>query len=173
MQTRKFLLAFMIIGFLFISGAVSAQAAPAATIPFQGTIWGSYDPGYEGKGAWVGSAVISINGGPPRKATFADRNTGASFYKDGSFSGTETITLTFVDGSGVLYIDGRFCASPGRTPGYDTLYEIGSITRGTGKYAKAKGDVTVVGPFIMPAEDMKAGTALWIAEIYGTISGVD
>ena len=34
-------------------------------------------------------------------------------------------------------------------------------------------DLTVVGPFIMPSEDMKPGTALWIAEIYGTLSGVD
>lgn len=173
MKTRNILTAFVIVGFLLMSGAVSAQSAPGPTIPLSGTIWGSYDPGFEGKGGWVGNAIISVNGGAPRKATFADRNTGASFYKDGSFSGSEVITLTFADGSGVLYIDGRFCCSPGRTPGYNTLYEIGSISRGSGKYAKAKGDVTVVGPFIMPAEDMKAGTALWIAEIYGTLAGVE
>lgn len=173
MQNRKILFMFMILGFLIPSGTIMAQSATAATIPLTGTIWGSYDPGFEGEGAWVGYAMISVNGGTPRKATIADRNTSAAFYKDGSFSGTEVITLTFVDGSGTFCIDGRFCASLGMTPSFYTLFENGKIARGTGKYAKAEGDVTVVGPFIMPGPDMKAGTALWVAQIYGTISGVN
>lgn len=173
MQNRKILFLFMILGFLIPSGTIMAQSATVATIPFTGTIWGSYDPGFEGKGAWVGYAIISINGGAPGKATFADRNTGATFYKDGSFSGTEIITLTFVDGSGTFCIDSRFSASVGRTPSFYTLFESGKISRGTGKYAMAAGDVTVVGPFIMPSPDMKAGAAVWAAEIYGTISGVN
>jgi hypothetical protein len=173
MKNRKILFIFMILGFLIPSVAIMAQSVTLATIPLTGTIWGSYNPDFEGKGAWVGYAMISVNGGTPSKATIADRNTGGAFYKDGSFTGTEVITLTFVDGSGTFCIDGRFSASRGMTASFYTLFEAGKISRGTGKYAKAEGDVTVVGPFIMPSPDMKAGTALWIAEIYGTISGVN
>jgi hypothetical protein len=174
MQIRKVSLAFFVaVFFLLASGALMAQASASGSAQLWGTVWGSYDPGFEGNGAWVGYALISLNGGPARKASMADRNTSVLAKTDGSLVGSEVITLTFLDGSGALSIEGHFSGIPGRTPSFNTLYELGTILNGTGKYSRAKGEATIVGPFIMPGPDLKPATALWIAEIYGTISGVE
>jgi len=87
--------------------------------------------------------------------------------------GTEAITLTFPDGSGTVEIQAQYDGIPAATPGLYTLHEVGTFANGTGKWANASGQVTVTGPFVLPHSDIAPGSPPWIAEIHGTISGVE
>jgi hypothetical protein len=136
-------------------------------------LYGTYSQSFEGNGAWVGHAVLVFGDKPPRKASMVDRGASCTQNKDGSIKGSEIITLTFLDGSGTLDIDGRFDGLPGRTPCLFTLRETGTITRGTGKYAHVNGRVKVEGPFLFPDTGTTPGAAPWIAELHGTLAGVE
>lgn len=171
MNTRNLVAILLAVGALAIATSLLAQSK--AAIPVNGTIYGTFNATFEGKGAWVGHAVVAFGGKPARKASMVDRNVSFSENKDGSIVGAEIITLTFLDGSGTLDIDGRFQGVPAKTPSLFTLHETGTISRGTGKYAKAKGNVKIDGPFLFPDSGMTPGTAPWIAELHGTISGVE
>jgi len=170
MITRTLLPALLAAGALLAATGLWAQSK--AGVPVTGTIYGSFNAAFEGKGAWVGHAVVSFGGKPPLKASMVDRNVSFAENNDGSIQGAEIITLTFLDGSGTLDIDGRFQGIPAKTPSLFTLHETGTISRGTGKYAKAKGQVKVDGPFLFPDSGKTPGTAPWIAELHGTVSGV-
>lgn len=161
-----------------LTATVSLLAQPAgtpkgATVPVKGTIYGTFNQAFEGNGAWVGHAVIAFGAKPARKASMVDRNASCAQHKDGSIKGAEIITLTFLDGSGTFDIDGRFDGIPAKTPSLYTLHETGTISRGTGKYARAKGQVKVDGPFLLPDPGLTPGTAPWIAELHGMIAGVE
>jgi hypothetical protein len=173
MKTRAHVLAVFLGGFLLVAAPLSTQATGNSATAVSGTIYGTYDPAFEGNGAWVGNAVISIGGKSALKASMADRNTSFAQNKDGSIKGTETITLTFLDGSGTLAIDARFDGIPAKSPSLFTLHESGTIARGTGKYAHAAGSVKIDGPFLFPDSDLTPGTAPWIAEMSGSISGLE
>lgn len=135
-----------------------------------GTIYGSYDYSFEGKGAWVGHAILAIGGRQSVKATFIDRNKSIVRKKDGAICGTETITLSFPDG-GTFDIAAEFTGTPGGTPGLYTLNESGSIANGTGTYRSASGHVVVQGPFLVPDPATTPGAPPWIAEIHGFLQG--
>jgi hypothetical protein len=100
--------------------AVQAQS-PGGGVTISGTIYGTLgqDPMYPDdpeKIAWVGHAMVSFGNAPALIASFIDRNNSASFKKHG-LSGTETISLEFLDGSGGFDIVGRFNVSEASTPG--------------------------------------------------------
>ena len=172
MKTRILVLVILFGGFLLLAAPLSAQASKG-TAPLLGTIYGTYDPAFEGNGAWVGNAVISVGGKAALKASMADRNTSFAQNADGSIKGTETITLTFLDGSGTIAIDAKFDGIPSsKSPSLFTLHESGTIARGTGKYSQAAGSVKVDGPFLFPDPDLSPGAAPWIAEMSGSVSGL-
>ena len=174
MNTRilMFLTASLLTAAVFLL-AQPAWAPKGIAVPVKGTIYGTFNQAFEGNGAWVGHAVIAFGTQPARKASMVDRNASCTQHKDGSIKGSEIITLTFLDGSGTLDIDGRFDGIPAKTPSLYTLHETGTISRGTGKYAHVKGQVKVDGPFLFPDTGLTPGTAPWIAELHGTIAGVE
>jgi len=136
-----------------------------------GTIYGSYDYTFEGKGAWVGHAILSIGGQPPVKATFVDRNDSITRQADGGIRGTETITLLFPEGA-AFNVCAKFTGTPASTPGLYELHETGLIANGTGAYAGASGEVEVHGPFLFPDPTVTAGAPPWIAEMHGVLQGL-
>jgi hypothetical protein len=141
-------------------------------VAVSGTIYGAFDYTFEGKGAWVGYALLAFGDKPAVKATFVDRNTSFGQRKNGAIYGTETISLTFTDSSSTFDVVARFDGIPDSTPGLYTLNEIGSIANGTGKYALASGHLTVHGPFLFPDPTTTPGAPLWIAEIHGIVFGL-
>jgi hypothetical protein len=136
-----------------------------------GTLYGSYDYPFEGKGAWVGHAILAIGGRPPVKATFVDRNDSITRQADGGISGTETITLLFPE-SGAFEVCAKFTGTPASTPGLYALHEAGLIANGTGVYAGVSGEVEVQGPFLFPDPTVTAGAPPWIAEMHGVLQGL-
>jgi hypothetical protein len=136
-----------------------------------GTIYGCYDYAFEGKGAWVGHAILAISGQPPAKATFVDRNTSITRKSDGAIAGTETITLSFPDGTGFEVL-GEFTGTPASTPGLYMLHEKGKIANGIGAYDHASGQIAIEGPFLLPDPATTPGAPPWVAEIHGVIEGL-
>ena len=136
-----------------------------------GTIYGSFDYGFEGKGAWVGHAILAIGGNPPVKATIVDRNNSIARTPDGAISGTETITFSLPDGSS-FDVRAKFTGIPASTPGLYRLDETGTIANGTGAYDRVSGQVVVQGPFLFPDPATTPGAPPWIAEIHGVIQGL-
>ena len=136
-----------------------------------GTIYGSYDYGFEGKGAWVGDAILAFDGHSPIKATFVDRNNSISRTPDGGIIGAETITLSLPDG-GSFQIRAKFTGTPAATPGLYTLHETGWIAHGTGSYSEISGHVVIEGPFLFPDKNATPGPPPWIATIHGVVSGL-
>jgi len=157
-----------LVGMWLLSGAVQAVGV---SLPVSGTVYGAYDYTFEGKGAWVGHAILSVDG-TLVTADMADRNLTHGRRDNGAIYGTEAITLTFADGSGTVEIQAQYDGIPAATPGLYTLHEVGTFANGTGKWANASGQVTITGPFVLPHSDMAPGAPPWIAEIHGTISGV-
>lgn len=137
-----------------------------------GTIFGAYDYSFEGKGAWVGQAIVRIEGRAAAKATFVDRNNSIVRNNDGAISGTETITLSFPDG-GSFEVIAKFKGTPASTPGLYTLQETGTIANGTGAYDRVSGSVVVQGPFLLPDPAVTPGAPPWIAEIHGVLQGLN
>jgi hypothetical protein len=140
-------------------------------VQISGTIYGSFDYDFEGVGAWVGHVLVSFGDKPAKVATFADRNTSFNQRKNGAIYGTETISLSFTDGSGTFDILATFEGTPGATPGLFDLHEIGTIANGTGEYSRVSGSVTVHGPFLFPDPSITQGAPLWISEVHGAILG--
>lgn len=136
-----------------------------------GTIYGYYDYKFEGKGAWVGHAILAIGGHPVVKASFVDRNNSIIRNRDGAISGTETITLSFPDG-GSFEVSAEFTGIPAATPGLYTLHETGKIANGMGMYDHASGHVAIQGPFLLPDPAVTPGAPPWVAEIHGMIQGL-
>jgi hypothetical protein len=157
------------IALLLVSTAVLAVGN---SLQVSGTIYGTYDYTFEGTGAWVGYAVLAVDG-KVATAEMADRNLTHGSRGDGSIYGTEAVTLTFVDGSGTVEIHSQYDGIPASTPGLYTLHEVGTFANGTGKWANASGQVTVTGPFVRPHSEIFPGAPPWIAEIHGVISGVE
>lgn len=157
-------------GLLFPQRGVQAQARG---VQVSGTIYGAFDYNFEGKGAWVGHALLSFGGKPPVAATFVDRNTSFGQKNDGAIYGTETISLNFTDGSGTFEVLADFNGSPAATANLYNLSETGTIGNGTGKYAQASGHVTVHGPFLFPDPASTPGAPPWIAEIHGIVLGIE
>lgn len=137
-----------------------------------GTIYGSYDYAFEGKGAWVGHAILAISGREPVKATFVDRNTSIQRKSDGGIFGTETITLSFPDGTSFQVL-GEFSGTPASTPGLYILHEEGNIANGTGTYNHVSGQLAIEGPFLLPDPNTTPGAPPWVAEIHGVIDGLN
>ena len=106
---------------LFIMAQRGVQAQGRG-VPVSGTIYGTYDYDFEGKGAWVGHALLSFGGKPPVAATFVDRNTSFGQKNNGAIYGTETISLSFTDG-GTLEIFATFNGTPAATA---NLYNLRS-----------------------------------------------
>ncbi len=138
---------------------------------FSGTIYGSYDYEFEGKGAWVGHAILAIGGGPPLKATIVDRNDSFTCLPDGGVSGTETIRMSFPDGS-TFDISGTFTAASSPTPGLWRFHETGWIGNGTGTYKNVSGHVALYGLGLAPDPGLNAGAPPWISEMHGVLQGL-
>jgi len=117
----------------------------------------------------VGHLLVSIGDEPAKVATLVDRNTGMNPNADGTITGSETISLSFVDGSGSFDILGKFVVTPSATPALAYLSEAGQIVNGTGNYACASGWVSVQGPFLLPFTPSVQGSPQWIAELHGEI----
>ncbi len=145
--------------------------ARTPALQISATIYGGFDYNFEGHGAWVGHALVSIGNSPAKVAEFADRNTSFGMRQNGAIYGTETISLRFIDGSGTFDIPARFEGTPGGTPGLYNLHEVGSIMNGTGAFLGVSGVVAVQGPFLFPDPSVTAGVPPWIAEIHGSIHG--
>jgi hypothetical protein len=154
---------------LLMSPGPTAQAqSPGGGVTISGTIYGTLGLAPEGVPAWIGNAMVSFGNGPALIATFIDRNNSADFKKHG-LSGTETISLEFLDGSGSFDIVGRFNVSQASTPGLFVLHETGYITNGKKNYANLSGRVTVQGPAVEPPPE--GGVPMWISEIHGVTVG--
>ncbi len=136
-----------------------------------GTIYGSYDYGFEGKGAWVGDAILAFDGQSPVKATFVDRNNSISRTPEGGIIGAETITLRFADGAS-FEVRAKFTGTPASTPGLYTLHETGWVANGTGAYKQVSGHVVIEGPFLFPDPNATPGAPPWIATIHGVVNGL-
>jgi hypothetical protein len=165
----------LVLAGLSASAQLRAKPEPGGRprgVEIAATIYGSFDYNFEGVGAWVGHALIRFGEKPAKVATFADRNTSFNQRKNGAIYGTETISLSFTDGSGTFDILARFEGTPGATPGLYMLHEIGAISNGTGTYAGVSGYVTVQGPFLFPDPAITEGAPPWIAELHGMVLGM-
>lgn len=136
-----------------------------------GTIYGSYDYTFEGKGAWVGHAILTFGEQSPVKATIVDRNTSLNRTADGGICGSEIITVTIAE-KGSFDVLAKFTGTPASTPGLYTLNETGSIANGTKEYWQLAGSVVVKGPFLLPDPATTPGAPPWIAEIHGDVQGL-
>lgn len=136
-----------------------------------GTIYGSYDYKFEGKGAWVGAAILAIEGRPLVKATFVDRNNSISRTAEGGIIGDETITLSLPDGDS-FEVRAKFTGTPASSPGLYTLHETGWLANGTGAYKRVSGHVVIEGPFLFPDPNATPGAPPWIATIHGVVNGL-
>jgi hypothetical protein len=143
---------------------------PKSVVEFSGTIYGSFDYQFEGNGAWVGHAILAIGGKPPLKAAIVDRNDSFERSPDGGVSGTETIRMSFPDGT--FDISGAFTAASGPTPGLWRFHETGWIGNGTGVYKDVSGHVVLYGPGLVPDPGMTPGAPLWISEMHGILEGL-
>ncbi|MBN9662719.1 MAG: hypothetical protein J0H49_31260 [Acidobacteria bacterium] len=153
------------------TNATATQLARATQI--SATIYGAYDYGFEGTGAWVGFALVKLGEAPAKTATFVDRNTSFDQRQNGAIYGTEVITFTFTDGSGTFEVQARFEGTPAATPGLYNLHETGTIANGTGLYSGASGSVSVEGPFLFPDPSITSGSAPWIAAMHGAVLGIN
>ena len=143
--------------------------AKAPPLTLAGTIYGNFDAENPGGPAWVGHLLVTIGDEPARVATIVDRNTGMVPNANGTITGSETISVTFTDGSGSFDIVGEFVVTPAAVPALAYLNETGKIANGTGAYAHASGWVFVHGPFVLPFTPPVQGTPQWIAELHGEI----
>ena len=139
------------------------------THSLSGSLFATFDPTFQGTGAWIGYAYLSIGNQPAKLATLVDRGTSVSPRANGGIYGTETITFTFADGSGTFAVPVSFSAAPGSTPNMFSVQEHGPIGNGTGSYAGASGFMTTRGSAIVPQH---AVAMPWMAEISGFITGV-
>ncbi len=143
--------------------------APRDEVEICGTIYGSYDYGSEGQGAWVGHAILALGGQAPITATFVDRdNTGERI--GGGTRGTETISFCFPNGD-TLELFAVFVRTPASAPGLNMLHGTGRIAHATGVFRGLSGYMIFDGPFLMPDASVTSGTPLWIAEIHGLLFG--
>lgn len=151
--------------------SVQPPASPTdpACATLSGTVYGKFVTTPEE--AWVGTALLSINGADPESATFVDRNTSANvnaLLAGKPFQGTEILTLTFADGS-TFDVDAQFVGVPASTPYLYNLNETGHITNGTGRFAGISGDVSTHGPFLSP---LFVDEPPWVAASTGTVCGI-
>jgi len=153
-------------------GGATMPSISDSTKEVSGTIYGSYDYKFEGKGAWVGDAILAFDGKSPVKASFVDRNSSISRTSDGGIAGAETITLSFSDGAR-FEIRAKFTGTPASSPGLYTLHETGWIASGTGAYERVSGHVVIEGPFLFPDPTITPGAPPWIATIHGVVNGLD
>jgi hypothetical protein len=119
--------------------------------------------------AWVGTVLLSLDGGAPLHAAFITRNNTIEADKAAAgkpFRGTETTTLTLPDGA--FDFHGSFLAIPVSTPGLYDLNESGDIANGTGTFAGASGRAIMRGPFVAPFADREP---LFIGRIHGSLCG--
>lgn len=127
--------------------------------------------------AWAGTALVQLGDQPAKAATIIDRSTSAPVaHEDGSFSGTETISVVFADGSGSFDIVGKFDATPAATPGLYILHETGTLANGMGEYLGISGTVVIKGPFMHPDPGVNPAALIdpesppaWIAELRGKV----
>ncbi len=126
---------------------------------------------FEGKGAWVGHAILVFEGQPPVKAALVDRNTSLNRKADGAISGTEVITMTIPE-KGSFDVLADFTGTPASTPGLYSLDETGRIENGSGAFRELAGYVVVKGPFLLPDPATTPGAPPWIAEIHGAVQGL-
>lgn len=154
-----------------VASQVPGVMAQGQATTISATFYGNYDFTFEGRGAWVGYAIFDFGGESPVTAKLVDRNTSKGRNKNGSIYGTETISLTFTDGSGTLELPCRFDGTPAATPGLYTLHEVCSLANGTGKYQNVAGQVVNHGPFLLPS--IVPDAPGWIAEMHGFQTGLD
>ena len=134
--------------FAFAGDAVRGERSKsAASVRIAATIYGQFDPVAM---AWVGYALVQLGDRPATIATVVDRGTSLQLGDNGAFSGTETLTLTFLDGSGTFDILGVYDAEPATTPFLCYLTESGTVENGTGVFAQISGLVVIKGPFLHP-----------------------
>ena len=166
------LLAALALGASSVFSPLQAKPQCPAQIPpltLAGTIYGTFDPANPGGPAWVGHLLVTIGDEPAQVATIVDRNTGMVPNANGTITGSETISVTFTDGSGSFDIVGEFVVTPAASPALAYLNETGKIANGTGVYAHASGWVFLHGPFLLPFTPPVQGPPQWIAELHGEI----
>jgi len=170
------------IGLPLLAGAVLASmlitpAPPASAstygVPVSGTIYGSFDYSFEGKGAWVGYAVLKFGDREPVMASIVDRNTSYQEGKNGVARGTEVVTFTLLDGSGTFEANASFMGIPGATPSLYNLSETASLENGTGRFAGISGQIATHGPYLYPNPAKTPGAPPWIGETHGVVFGLE
>jgi hypothetical protein len=157
---------------LLLAPARPAAASTGSTA-VSGTFYGAFDYAFEGKGAWVGYAVFQFGDRSPAMASFVDRNTSYAEGKNGVAKGTETISVTLLDGSGTFELNARFMGIPGATPSLYNLSETSTFANGTGQYAGISGQLTTHGPYLYPNPAITPGAPLWIGEAHGVALGLE
>ncbi|MFT3829162.1 MAG: hypothetical protein QM691_05575 [Opitutaceae bacterium] len=158
-------------------GADHCKKPHAAPVAISATIFGKFLIPADGGPAWAGHLLLKIGNGAVRVATFVDRGDGPpAMREDGTLLGTETITVSLVDGTGSFTIKAAFEAPPAATPGLFLLNEAGTISGGDGVFEGMTGHVTIKGPFVFPEEVLnpaaKLAPSLWIAQLRGRVRGI-
>jgi len=154
--------------------AATNPVAKSHAVQFSASCYATYDFHFEGNGAWFGHLWVKLGDQPVKLATFVDRGTSFGMNNDRSYYGTETMSVTFVDGSGTFDILFSFESTPGSAPFMMKLHAIGAIAKGTGDYVHATGVVTAEGPYLdyPESESEIAGPLTTISEMHGQISGL-
>jgi len=164
---RRYLFIFLFA--MAVGGLVSAQNNCVA---FGGTVYG-WNPG----DAWLATGNFYIDGKPYR-ISLVDINT--SFADGGDvWTGTEAVTIDFGKGDKLL-MSAEFVAEhmndAASSSGVFHINEIGTFTKGSGRFKNAYGHWTMQGPFgpavPLPIAPLPAANTYWIGQYDGMLCGI-
>ncbi len=151
-------------------------AAKGLNLTVSGTLYGNL-----AADGWRANVNFLI-GNELLPATILDQGVEGKHWHDnspasGGWSGNEHWVVTFYDPQvGGFELDAHYQASPSSAPGLFTLHETGSIVNGTGRFARASGQISIQGPFTVPLGAVPAPDErqlFWISEIHGSIQGME
>jgi len=126
--------------------------------------------GYEnGELGWVGHSVVTIGDQAPVPAKYFCPMATPNFRPGGEMYGTETCIHTVGDGNTFTVLN-RFTALPDSAPNLYTMHTVSTITKGTGRFANASGQLIERAQFIFAPEFPVALPALGRSE--GVIFGI-
>jgi len=154
------------IGLSPLAAANNHCPAKAHAVAVSASVFGYFD--YD-MGAWVGNVLLQIGDQPVKIAYFVDRNTGYEPLPNGAARGTETMSVSLLDGSGTFDLFSRFVGTPTSVPGLYQLHETGKIANGTGQFSGAIGTVAIEGPY-MNIDPVPDTPTPFIGSMHGEIS---
>jgi len=100
---------------------------------------------------WVGHAVITIGNQAPVQGTYFCPMATPNFRPGGEMYGTETCIYTLGDdplGNDTFTVLNRFTALPDSAPNLYIMHTVSTITKGTGRFEKASGQLIERAEFI-------------------------